>query len=237
MSRAATDLGTEKVVVVDGLAKVFPGPPPVTALQPCSFAIARGEYVAVTGASGSGKTTLLSLIGLLDNPTAGRYWLDGIEVGDLDDRARSAVRARHIGFVFQAFHLLGYRTVVDNVELGLLYQGVPKRQRQARANSVIEQVGLTHRRHALCSTLSGGEKQRVAIARTLVRDPALMLCDEPTGNLDTATTDQVLALLDDLHQRGMTILIITHDPDIAALAERNLIISDGLLTEPGRAHA
>ncbi len=237
MSRAATDLGTEKVVVVDGLAKVFPGPPPVTALQPCSFAIARGEYVAVTGASGSGKTTLLSLIGLLDNPTAGRYSLDGIEVGDLDDRARSAVRARRIGFVFQAFHLLGYRTVVDNVELGLLYQGVPKRQRQARANSVIEQVGLTHRRHALCSTLSGGEKQRVAIARTLVRDPALMLCDEPTGNLDTATTDQVLALLDDLHQRGMTILIITHDPDIAALAERNLIISDGLLTEPGRAHA
>ena len=237
MSRAATELGTDKVVVVDGLAKVFPGPPPVTALQPCSFAIARGEYVAVTGASGSGKTTLLSLIGLLDNPTAGRYSLDGIEVGDLDDRARSAVRARRIGFVFQAFHLLGYRTVVDNVELGLLYQGVPKRQRQARAHSVIEQVGLTHRRHALCSTLSGGEKQRVAIARTLVRDPALMLCDEPTGNLDTATTDQVLALLDDLHQRGMTILIITHDPDIAALAERNLIISDGLLTEPGRAHA
>ncbi|HQZ36031.1 MAG TPA: ABC transporter ATP-binding protein [Ilumatobacteraceae bacterium] len=237
MSRAATELGTDKVVVVDGLAKVFPGPPPVTALQPCSFAIARGEYVAVTGASGSGKTTLLSLIGLLDNPTAGRYSLDGIEVGDLDDRARSAVRARRIGFVFQAFHLLGYRTVVDNVELGLLYQGVPKRQRQARAHSVIEQVGLTHRRQALCSTLSGGEKQRVAIARTLVRDPALMLCDEPTGNLDTATTDQVLALLDDLHQRGMTILIITHDPDIAALAERNLIISDGLLTEPGRAHA
>lgn len=237
MSGAATELGTDKVVVVDGLAKVFPGPPPVTALQPCSFTIARGEYVAVTGASGSGKTTLLSLVGLLDNPTAGRYSLDGIEVGDLDDRARSAVRARRIGFVFQAFHLLGYRTVVDNVELGLLYQGVPKRQRQARANSVIEQVGLTHRRHALCSTLSGGEKQRVAIARTLVRDPALMLCDEPTGNLDTATTDQVLALLDDLHQRGMTILIITHDPDIAALAERNLIISDGLLTEPGRAHA
>ncbi len=237
MRSTEADARAEKVVEVDGLTKVFPGPPPVTALQPCSFSITRGEYVAVTGASGSGKTTLLSLLGLLDNPTAGSYALDGIEVGGLDDRARSAVRARRIGFVFQAFHLLGYRSVTDNVELGLLYQGVPKRQRRIRANAAIAQVGLTHRRHALCSTLSGGEKQRVAIARTLVRDPALILCDEPTGNLDTATTAQVLALLDDLHQRGMTILIITHDPSIAALAERHLTISDGVLTEPGRAHA
>ncbi len=225
------------VVVAEGLSKVFPGPPPVAALQPCTFRIDRGEYVAITGASGSGKTTLLSLLGLLDVPTSGRYVLDGVDVAGLSDRRRSAVRAKRIGFVFQAFHLLGYRTVTDNVELGLLYQGVPKRQRRARANDVVTQVGLGHRRDALCSRLSGGEKQRVALARTLVREPALVLCDEPTGNLDTATTAQILGLLDDLHARGLTIVIITHDPSIAALAERNLIISDGVLTEAARVDA
>ena len=227
----------EQVVVVDGLAKVFPGPPPVVALQPCAFAINRSEYVAVTGVSGSGKTTLLSLLGLLDTPTEGNYLLDGIDVASLSDKERSAVRANRIGFVFQAFHLLGYRTVIDNVELGLLYQGVPKSERRARAATVIEQVGLAHRRHALCAQLSGGEKQRVALARALVRAPALVLCDEPTGNLDSATTAQILGLLDELHTRGLTIMIVTHDPSIAALAQRNLIISDGILTEGVGAHA
>ena len=219
------------VVCVEGLSKEFPGPPPVTALQPCTFSVDRGEYVAVMGVSGSGKTTLLSLLGLLDVPTAGRYLLDGIDVAGMSDRSRSAVRARKIGFVFQAFHLLGYRSVLDNVELGLLYQGIPRSRRRVLAEEVIEQVGLTHRRHALCSRLSGGEKQRVAIARTLVRQPALVLCDEPTGNLDSATTAQILGLLDELHARGLTIIMITHDPVIAALARRNLIISDGYLTE------
>lgn len=224
----------EVVVGADGLARTFPGPPAVVALQPCSFTIRRGEYVAITGASGSGKTTLLSLLGLLDVPTGGRYLLDGVDVAALSDRRRSAVRARRIGFVFQAFHLIGYRSVLDNVELGLLYQGVPKRERRARALEVIEHVGLAHRRHALCSRLSGGEKQRVAIARTLVREPSLVLCDEPTGNLDSGTTAQILGLLDALHDAGLTIVIITHDPSIAAHAERNLIISDGVLTEAGR---
>ena len=223
------------VVDVDNLTKVFPGPPEVTALRPCTFQIRRGEYVAVTGASGSGKTTLLSLLGLLDTPTSGRYRLDGIDVAELDDRDRSAVRAHRIGFVFQAFHLLGYRSVADNVELGLLYQGIPKRQRRQRAAEVIERVGLAHRQHALCTTLSGGEKQRVAIARTLVREPALVLCDEPTGNLDTATTSQILELLDDLHAAGLTITVITHDPDIAKTAQRHLTITDGNLTEPSDA--
>lgn len=231
------DESGEPVVEVEGLSKVFPGPPPVAALQPCTFRIERGEYVAITGASGSGKTTLLSLLGLLDVPTAGRYVLDGVDVAGLSDRRRSAVRAKRIGFVFQAFHLLGYRTVIDNVELGLLYQGVPKRDRRRRADEVIAQVGLAHRRNALCSRLSGGEKQRVALARTLVREPALVLCDEPTGNLDTATTAQILALLQDLHTRGLTIVVITHDPSIAALAERNLVISDGVLTEAAPADA
>jgi putative ABC transport system ATP-binding protein len=227
----------EEVVVVEELSKVFPGPPPVVALQPCSFTIHRGEYVAITGVSGSGKTTLLSLLGLLDVPSAGRYMLDSVDAAKLSDRRRSAVRASQIGFVFQAFHLIGYRTVTENVALGLLYQGVPKRQRNRRAREVIDQVGLTHRSDALCSTLSGGEKQRVAIARTLVRQPALVLCDEPTGNLDTHTTNQILDLLNDLHTRGMTIIVITHDQTIAQQAQRNLVISDGLLTEPATADA
>ncbi|MEK7423441.1 MAG: ABC transporter ATP-binding protein [Actinomycetota bacterium] len=227
----------EAVVVVEGLSKVFAGPPRVAALQPCSFSIGRGEYVAISGVSGSGKTTLLSLLGLLDVPTAGRYVLDGVDVAGLSDRQRSAVRARRIGFVFQAFHLVGYRSVVDNVELGLLYQGIPKRQRRARAVEVVEQVGLSHRRQALCSRLSGGEKQRVAIARTLVREPALVLCDEPTGNLDTATTAQIFGLIDELHASGLTIVVISHDPAIAKLAQRNLVISDGVVTETALSHA
>jgi putative ABC transport system ATP-binding protein len=225
------------VAVVEGLSKVYPGPPEVVALRPCSFTIHHGEAVAITGASGSGKTTLLSLLGLLDTPTAGRYVLDGVDVAGLSDRQRSAVRARKIGFVFQAFHLVGYRSVLDNVELGLVYQGVSRRERRRRSSEVIDQVGLGHRRHTLCSRLSGGEKQRVAIARTLVRAPSLVLCDEPTGNLDTATSNQVLGLLDDLHQRGLTIVVITHDPVIAARAKRNLVISDGLLIEPDPATA
>lgn len=221
----------KEVVAVDALTKMFPGPPSVTALQPATFSIHRGEYVAVTGASGSGKTTLLSLLGLLDSPTTGRYVLEGIDVAALDDRGQSAVRARRIGFVFQAFHLLGYRTVTANVELSLVYQGVPSKPRRSRSLAVLEQVGLSHRRDALCSTLSGGEMQRVAIARTLVRDPALVLCDEPTGNLDTTTTGQILGLLDALHRRGLTIVVVTHDAEIASRAQRRLVMSDGILTE------
>ena len=227
----APQLDESIVVDVDNLTKVFPGPPAVTALRPCTFQIRRGEYVAITGASGSGKTTLLSLLGLLDIPTSGRYRLDGIDVAGLDDGDRSAVRAHRIGFVFQAFHLLGYRSVADNIELGLLYQGIPKAQRRLRAAEVIERVGLAHRQYAPCSTLSGGEKQRVAIARALIRQPALILCDEPTGNLDTATTAQILALLDALHVTGLTIAVITHDPSIAKSAQRHLTITDGSLTE------
>lgn len=219
------------VVVVDGLSKVFPGPPEVVALQPCTFRVGRGEFVAVTGPSGSGKTTLLSLLGLLDAPTAGTYVLDGRDVAGLSDRERASVRARQIGFVFQAFHLIGYRSVLDNVELGLLYQSTRRGERRRRASEVIDQVGLGHRRDALCSKLSGGEKQRVAIARTLVRRPALVLCDEPTGNLDSATSDSVLALLDGLHADGQTVVIITHDPGVAAHAQRRLEIRDGVVTE------
>lgn len=223
---------TSPVVVVDGLSRVFSGPPEVIALHPCSFTIDRQDYVAITGPSGSGKSTLLSMLGLLDEPTTGRYELDGLNVAELSDSERAAVRAYQIGFVFQAFHLVPYRSVLDNVELGLTYQGVSKRGRRIRAIDVIEQVGLTSRRTAQCAHLSGGEKQRVAIARTLIREPSLVLCDEPTGNLDTATSGQVLELIEQLHQQGLTVVIITHDPDIAVRAGRHLTIRDGHLTEP-----
>lgn len=221
----------DPVVQLDELARTFPGPPPVAALKPCTLTLHRGEYVAITGQSGSGKTTLLSLLGLLDVPTSGRYLLEGNDVATLNDRDRSAIRARQVGFVFQSFHLVGYRSVLDNVELGLVYQGIPARQRRQRATEVVDHVGLSHRRHATCATLSGGEKQRVAIARTLIRQPSLVLCDEPTGNLDTATSRQILELLDGLHSAGMTIVVITHDHDVASRAKRRLSISDGVLTD------
>jgi len=200
-------------------------------LQPCSFQVRQGEFVAITGPSGSGKSTLLSLLGLLDKPTAGRYTLDGMDVAGLSDNHRSAVRAHRIGFVFQAFHLIGYRTVTENVELGLLYQGTSMRKRRTDALEVIERVGLISRKDGLCAHLSGGEKQRVAIARTLIRDPAIVLCDEPTGNLDTANGEVILSTLESLIADGMTVVIISHDPSVAARAPRNLQIRDGLLTE------
>ncbi len=233
---AEDSVATDQQIVarVEGLSRTFVGPPPVAALQPCDFEIRRGEFVAVTGMSGSGKTTLLSLLGLLDAPTSGRYFLDGIDTAVMTDRQRSSVRAFRIGFVFQAFHLLGYRSVLDNVELGLLYQGVGRSDRKKRALAVIEDVGLSSRINAPCAVLSGGEKQRVAIARSLVREPALILCDEPTGNLDKATTSQILGLLDGLHARGLTIVMITHDVAIARRASRRLSISDGTVTEVPR---
>ena len=229
---SAVDAPVVPVVRVVGLARTFPGPPEVTALQACTFTIDRGDYVAITGPSGSGKTTLLSLLGLLDSPSAGVYELDGVDVAGLSDTQRVGVRAYRIGFMFQAFHLVGYRSVIDNVELGLLYHGLTRKQRRCRALEVIDHVGLGSRRDGLCSQLSGGEKQRVAIARTLIREPSLVLCDEPTGNLDTATSDQVLELIEQLHHDGLTVVIITHDHAIAGRASRNLTIRDGQVTEP-----
>ena len=228
---------SDVMVSVEGLSKVFPGPPAVTALQPCTFRIEAGAFLSITGPSGSGKTTLLSLLGLLDTPTAGRYVLNGADVAALSDRERAAVRAHRLGFVFQAFHLIGHRTVLENVELGLLYQGVGIRSRRAAAAAVVDRVGLAERRDALCVHLSGGEKQRVAIARAIVRDPALILCDEPTGNLDTANSEAVLRILEALNAEGTTIVVITHDPDVARRTRRTLRIHDGIVTEDAGAFA
>jgi putative ABC transport system ATP-binding protein len=199
----------------------------VLALNGCSLTIDDGEFVAVTGPSGSGKSTLLNIIGLLDQPTSGSYVLADEPVTDLDDRGRAAKRARDIGFVFQSFHLIGHRTVHENVVLGALYQHLPLAAREEEADRHIHQVGLSHRRDARAGTLSGGECQRVALARALMGGPRLLLCDEPTGNLDSANTEAILQLLTRLNAEGMTVVVITHEDDVAARAGRRVVLRDG----------
>ncbi|MER7751541.1 ABC transporter ATP-binding protein [Kitasatospora sp. NPDC097643] len=223
--------GTPPVIRLDGVGRTHPGQPPVVALRPTDLTVHRGEYLAVTGPSGSGKSTLLHLLGLLDTPTTGRYELDGIDTASLRDRDRATLRGRRIGFVFQSFHLLPHRTAEENVVLAQVYNRTPARARRAAALAALRLVGLGHRTDALPSTLSGGERQRVAIARALVNRPSLLLCDEPTGNLDSANADAVLARFDDLHAQGFTLVVITHDPAVAARAGRRVAIRDGVLSE------
>jgi putative ABC transport system ATP-binding protein len=218
------------VIELRELERTYPGPPPVQALRAADLVIAAGEYVAVTGPSGSGKSTLLHLLGLLDTPTGGSYLLDGLDTLTLGDRDRSALRGRRIGFVFQSFHLLPYRTAEENVILAQLYNSeIPRRIRRAAAREALDHVGLSHRMEAMPTTLSGGERQRVAIARALVSRPSLLLCDEPTGNLDSQNANTVLDLFDELHQAGFTLVVITHDPNVARRANRMIDIRDGVL--------
>ena len=219
------------VIELDGLARTYPGPPPVCALRPASLVIGAGDYVAVTGPSGSGKSTLLHRLGRLDAPTGGRYLLDGLDTTALGDKDRSALRGRRIGVVFQAFHLLAYRTALENVLLAQLYNNTPRGARLAAATGALDAVGLGHRLDALPTTLSGGECQRVAIARALVNTPSLLLCDEPTGNLDSASAAALMGVLDELNAAGYTIVVITHDPAVAAHAARQVAFSDGVLSE------
>lgn len=209
----------------------YPGPPPVPALKPCELLVEPGEFVTVVGPSGSGKSTFLNIAGLLDTPTHGTYLLDGYDTGALCDADRTALRGRRIGFVFQAFHLLPHRSALENVTLAMVYNGVPHTERAPRARDALVRVGLGHRIDSLPTRLSGGERQRVAIARALAAGPSLLLCDEPTGNLDTANAGAVLGLLDELHSDGMTILLITHDLDVAARGARTVVIRDGVLRE------
>jgi putative ABC transport system ATP-binding protein len=213
---------TAPVIELRGLARTYPGPPPVHALLPADLVIGAGDYVAVTGPSGSGKSTLLHLLGLLDSPTAGSYLLDGLDTGALSDRDRSALRGRRIGVVFQAFHLLAHRTALENVLLAELYNQTPRGVRLRAAADALD---------ALPTTLSGGESQRVAIARALVNRPSLVLCDEPTGNLDSRNAAALMELLDQLNADGLTIVVITHDGGVAAHAGRTVAISDGVLSE------
>ena len=222
---------TPPVVRLDGVGRTFPGPPPVEALHPASLVIERGDYLSIVGPSGSGKSTLLHLLGLLDRPTAGRYELDGVDTTGMSDRHRTALRGQRIGFVFQSFHLLGHRTVVENVLLAMLYNRTPPKDRHDRAVAALDRVGLGHRLDATPTTLSGGERQRVAIARALVGRPSLLLADEPTGNLDSRTSASVLDLFDELHADGLTLVVITHDRDVSDRARRRVRITDGILRE------
>ncbi|MEV8587646.1 ABC transporter ATP-binding protein [Streptomyces sp. NPDC051180] len=225
------------VVEFRGVGLTYPGPPPVRALRPCELVVHAGEFVTVVGPSGSGKSTFLNVVGLLDAPTEGSYLLDGIDTSALRDGERTALRGRRIGFVFQAFHLLPHRSATENVMLSTVYAGVPRAAREGRAREALDRVGLGHRADSLPARLSGGERQRVAIARALAAGPSLLLCDEPTGNLDSGNAETVLALLGALHAAGLTVLVITHDREVAARAERTVTIRDGVLTERPRAAA
>jgi len=209
----------------------------VTALQPTDLVIARGEYLALTGRSGSGKSTLLHLLGLLDRPSAGSMRFAGQDLATFDDPKRTSLRSREIGFVFQAFHLVPARSAVENVELGLLYQHVGRRERRERARAALERVGLSHREWAFPTTLSGGERQRVAIARAIASEPSLLLADEPTGNLDSDTGGRILDLFEELHESNLTIVVVTHDAEVASRASAVCAMSDGLLRKVDAASA
>ncbi len=211
-------MGDEKIAALDGV----------------SFSIAKGEMVAIVGSSGSGKSTLLNILGCLDTPSRGEYRLDGTNVQSSSDDELARVRNQQIGFVFQSFQLLHRATAIKNVGLPLQYRGIPARERDVRAKKALDRVGLGHRTSHRPFQLSGGQRQRVAIARALVTEPSLLLCDEPTGNLDAKTTEDIMTLFRELHAEGNTIIIVTHEPDIAARCPRAIRVFDGKVTSDGK---
>ena len=224
------------VLEMEGVTRVYPGTPPVPALRGIDVSIDEGELVSVVGPSGSGKSTLLHIMGTLDRPTAGRVEVGGFEVSRMSDRQLSALRAQRIGFVFQQFHLLDAETALDNVADGLLYTGRPAAERRRLAADTLDRVGLAHRMRQHASKLSGGERQRVAVARAIVGRPALVLADEPTGNLDSKSSESIVALLEELNAEGITMVVITHNPEIAGRFPRRIALRDGLV-ESDRAPA
>ena len=219
---------SEAIIALEGVSRVYTsGRLAVPALVSVDLRINRGEFVAIIGPSGSGKSTMMNILGCLDRPTAGRYILDGTPVDTLDDDGLARLRSRAIGFVFQSYNLLPRTSALDNVATPLMYQGVPRRERHARAQAVLERLGLGDRLDHEPTELSGGQQQRVGIARALVTEPAILLADEPTGNLDSHSGAEVIELFHDLHASGRTIILITHDPEVAAVADRQIHIRDG----------
>lgn len=217
------------LIEVERLSRQYGVQAPIHALRGVSLTVDDGEWLAIVGPSGSGKSTLLNILGLLDRPTSGEYRLAGKDMAQLTERQRAGVRSRDIGFVFQSFHLVAHRSVTENVMMSDIYRGGPRGDRRERANGALERVGLGHRLDHLPNRLSGGERQRVAIARAIFGAPAILLCDEPTGNLDTATGSAILDLVTDMHGEGMTIVMITHDPEVARRSQRQVDIVDGQL--------
>jgi putative ABC transport system ATP-binding protein len=226
------------LIKVQGLRREYRmGGETVAALSGIDLSIDKNEYVAIMGPSGSGKSTLMNILGCLDTPTAGEYWLNGKLVSHMSDLELARARNREIGFVFQTFNLLARATALKNVELPLIYAGVRAKERRQRAIEALERVGLADRVSHKPNELSGGQRQRVAVARALVTKPALILADEPTGNLDSKTGEEVMALVAALHAGGQTIIVVTHDADVAAHAQRRIVLKDGAIASDERAHA
>ena len=230
-SAAVASPDAAPVVELRGVRRVFGTDPPVVALHDVDLTVRSGDWLSILGPSGSGKSTLLNVIGLLDRQDAGTYLLEGMDVSELNDLARAGVRGRRIGFVFQAFHLLAHRSVLDNVMLAELYIGRPRKGRRQRALAALDRVGLADRAGFLPTRLSGGQRQRAAIARAMIGEPSLLLCDEPTGNLDTESAASILDLFDDLSREGMTFVVISHDATVGARAGRQVRIVDGRLSD------
>ncbi|MBL8977786.1 MAG: ABC transporter ATP-binding protein [Gemmatimonadetes bacterium] len=226
---------SDRVIHVEELAREYlMGAERVQALRGLTLTIRRNEYVAIMGPSGSGKSTFMNLMGCLDTPSGGSYWLNGQEVSRLTDDALARVRNKEIGFVFQTFNLLPRATALHNVELPLVYAGTSARERRQRAEEALTRVGLENRMHHRPNELSGGQRQRVAIARALVNRPSLLLADEPTGNLDSTTSEEIMRVFAELHRQGQTIVVVTHEPSIAAHAERVVVLRDGRLDSDTR---
>jgi ABC-type lipoprotein export system ATPase subunit len=232
--RASQDGPAPAVVEVRNVSRTYGSDPPVEALRSVNLTVHAGEWMAIVGPSGSGKSTLLNILGCLDRPSAGSYMIEGIDAGGLTDDDRASLRAQMIGFIFQTFHLLSHRTALENVMLAEVYAGGGRTGRAERALAALERVGMAGRSDFFPTKLSGGEQQRVAIARALLGSPRLLLCDEPTGNLDTVNTESLLALFDGLAEQGLTLIVITHDEDVATHARRRIRIVDGRLTEVGQ---